>query len=132
MHTLERHALRQDRRRITALQLGKLPVHLGELRVAEPGADATGVTQFAPRVVIAKQQRAEAVALAAWLGEADHHELVLVTALDLEPIGAAPGPEGPVATLRDDAFEPVLADIPQDIGTAALLVVAVAHHVGRT
>src|ERR1700739_3495442 len=110
MYPLERHALRQDGRRVAALQLGKPPVHLGELRVAEPGADATGVAQFAQRVVIAEQQRAESLALAGRLGEADNHEFVLVPALDLEPIGAAPGPKRSVAALRDDAFESVLAD----------------------
>src|SRR5258708_37170975 len=102
MHTLERHAVRQDGRRITALQLGKPPVHIVELRVAEPGADATRVAQLALRVVIPEQQRAEAVTLTARLGEADHHALALVAALDLAPIGTAPTPGGPRAALSHE------------------------------
>src|SRR5258708_35255932 len=81
-------------------------------------------------VIIAEEQRAEAVPCAARLGEADHHELVAFVAFHLAPIAAAAGPVGPVAALGDRAFEPIAAGMAEEIRAVPLLMVAVAHHTG--
>src|SRR5579862_6707968 len=103
-------------------------MQVGEQRVAKPGADATGVMQLAVPVVIAEQQGAKPLPLAFGIGEADDNELVALVAFDLEPVAAPPGAVGPVAALRDRAFEIVLAGMAEEVGAAPHLVVAVSDH----
>ena len=88
-------------------------MQIGQLRVIEPGAATAGVAQHALRIVIAEQQRAEAVPRAARVGKADHDEFVALVAFDLEPVGAAarPGTAGR-ARFAIDAFELEVAGVP--------------------
>ena len=68
------------------------------------------------------------MALPIRLGKADHDELLVVAAFDLEPVAAAAGPKGSVAALRDDTLDAVLAGMAEEIRATPPLVVAVAHH----
>src|SRR5258705_6138351 len=101
--TLLRDTFRQGHRRSGSLEGIEAVLQLGEPRAVEPAPDAAGIAQFPGRVVIAEQQGAEAVPAALGVGKADDDELVPVEAFDLQPIGAAAGPVGLVAALRDGA-----------------------------
>ena len=129
MHPLERSALGQCRDRgVGALERFELRPERRQLGVAEAGANAAGIMQAAPRVIIAEQQGAQAAPPAGGLGKADYDELVAVGAFDLDPIVAASRPIRPVAALGDDAFQAIAAGVAKQLGTAADLVVAVAQH----
>jgi hypothetical protein len=55
------------------------------LRVANAGAGAAGIDQPAIGIVVAEQQSPEPGPGAFGIGPADHHELLAVHALDLDP-----------------------------------------------
>ena len=78
---------------------------LGERLLRKPGADAASIFQFARVVVIADEQRSQAVARAAGIGEAADDKLGPLPAFDLEPIVAAPADVRPVAAFGNDSFQ---------------------------
>ncbi len=133
MHAFARDPLGQCRhRRVGALvAIEKLP-QARELRVAEPGADPTGIMQCPAAIVVAEQQRAEPLPPAGRVGEPDDHELLAIGTFHLEPAVAASGPIGLVAAFRNDPFEREPAGLAEKRRAAAGLVVAVAQHAGRT
>src|SRR5260221_8782125 len=97
----------------------------------EAGADPAGIAQFAAVVVVAEEQRAEALARAAGIAEADDDELLAIAAFDLEPAPAAARHIGRVALLGDDAFEGVGAGVLEEFRTARILVIAIAQDAAR-
>ena len=109
-------------------RVSSLSVQLEQLRRIEAGADATGITQLALRVMVAHEQRTEAFAAAFGIGEPDDNKLLAIAALDLEPAAAPPRPVRLSPALRDDAFELVVACLCEKSRAVADLVVAVAQH----
>ena len=79
MHVLGDGSLRQG---LTGRSASHQPIEprpqIRQPRVAEPGADAAGIAQVALPVVIAEEQRAEPLAAAGGIAEADDDELVAV------------------------------------------------------
>src|SRR3954454_3875367 len=94
-----------------------------ELAAGEAGAHLAGVAQLAV-LVVADEQRAELRARAARRGEAADHELLLVRALQLQPVARATVHVAAVCALGDQALEA----LPAGFAVEALAVrVAVGH-----
>ena len=79
-----------------------------------------------PSLVVAEQQRADAVDVIRGQGEAADDELLLVNALELAPVGAAAGEVFAVGALGDDAFGVQLAGLLEDEVAGRFDVFAVA------
>jgi hypothetical protein len=78
------------------------PSQPAKLRVLDSGPDATGINEPADRVVIRQQERSEPGTRALGIGPANHHELLAVLTLDLEPQAAMAGRIGSIGALGDD------------------------------
>src|SRR5271166_2353532 len=73
-------------RRADPLQLRQRRMQLPQHGVAEAGSDLAGVGQLAVGIVVAEQQRTEALPRALWVGVAADDELLGVLALELQPV----------------------------------------------
>src|SRR5262249_28313312 len=109
------------------LQARQPALEIAERLVVEPGTDLAGVHE-PPALVHATEKRADSDAGALRLRVAADHDLLLLEALDLEPVGAAGAAIRRVAFLRDDPFEPELAGVREEVGAVADDVIAVAQH----
>jgi hypothetical protein len=97
-----------------------------ERRPVEAGADATGEAQ-ASALERAHEQRANAIATAARLGESADHELLLGKTLRLHPVAAAPGAILRLAQLAHHALDRQTAGLAEEGVAAARDVIAVAQ-----
>ena len=92
---------------------------IGEDAPVEPGADPARVAQTA-FVEVADEERAEAGPAALRIGPAADHQLLLVDALELQPVRrATPHPVRRVGPLRDQALPAAGARLPQVLLTVA-------------
>ncbi|MEZ5332470.1 MAG: hypothetical protein R2991_10560 [Thermoanaerobaculia bacterium] len=109
---------------------GVQPVaQIGELPVAEPGADPADVGH--PRTVKgAEMQTAEPGSAPLGHGVAEHGELAGQVRSDLDPIGGTARAVGAVAALRDEALEPERPDLFVELLPPLLDVVGEAHGAG--
>ena len=95
---------RVGQRRAGAAQWLQALVQAVQGGAAEATADLAGIAQLAG-VMQAQQQGAETVAAAFRVGVAEHHELLALLALELDPVVAAALDIGAVPALADQSFE---------------------------
>src|SRR5215831_12877759 len=95
---------------------------LGELPFAKAGADAAGIDELAA-VVHRQVKRAEAGAKPVGRAKADHHEIPLARDGPLEPARGAAGAVGCVGLLGEDALQPALADLLEELLASLLDVI---------
>ncbi len=102
--------------------------------LGEAGAGASGVDEVAGAVVVAEEERADAVDSGVAFGgegEAADDELLLVDAFELDPAGGAAGDVTGVGAFGDDAFGVHLAGLAEDDFAVAFEVFAEADVLGR-
>ena len=92
----------------------------------EAGAYLASVDELLIAVVVADQQRAKAVAAAAGFGESADDELLALNTLYFEPVVAAAGLVGAIASFADNAFQTQLTGVLKKLGPTARDVLAVA------
>jgi hypothetical protein len=98
-------------RRLVLLQRGQPPPEALEQLVVETGPDLAGVDQVVA-LPVAEQQSAEAVPGPLRVGVAADHQLLLVGALELQPVARPPGRVGRVGPLGDHALPALAAGLP--------------------
>src|SRR5206468_1446793 len=75
------------------------------------------------------QQRAESLAAALGIGEATHHELLLVHALELQPVGRTPVHVGTVGPLGDDPLPSLPVRLPVEALPFGLPMLGEPHRI---
>ena len=108
MHTLHRDPLRVAQRRRRSLQTAKTSAQHRQLLLSEPGAHLPAEPQITI-LVVTNEQCPQPRACPTGVRPPDHDELLLVAALELQPVLGPSMRVGRRSSLRDEALPPLLA-----------------------